>query len=81
MFKTKIGLAENILEQQKKNAIKFDFVTADGYYGNDVDFARRIDSMGYLYMLDIHSDQEIYLEKPDLFLLERKSARGREPKD
>jgi hypothetical protein len=26
--------------------------------------------MGYLYMLDIHADQEIYLEKPELFLPE-----------
>jgi SRSO17 transposase len=80
VFKTKIELAENILKQQKKNGIKFDFVTADGYYGNDADFANTIESMGYLYMLDIHSDQEIYFEKPDLFLPERKSARGREPK-
>jgi len=36
--------------------------------------------MGYLYMLDIHADQEIYLEKPELFLPERKSPKGREPK-
>lgn len=79
VFRTKIELAESILRQQKENGLLFDFVTADGYYGNDADFARTIDSMGYLYMLDIHSDQEIYLEKPDLFLPERKSARGREP--
>lgn len=79
VFRTKIELAESILKQQKKNGLKFDFVTADGYYGNDADFARTIDSMGYLYMLDIHSDQEIYFEKPELFLPERKSTRGREP--
>jgi SRSO17 transposase len=29
VFKTKIELAENILKQQKRNGIKFDFVTAD----------------------------------------------------
>ncbi|MBN1186727.1 MAG: hypothetical protein JXB49_30900, partial [Bacteroidales bacterium] len=27
-----------------------------------------------------HSDQPIYLEKPELFLPQRKSLRGREPK-
>jgi SRSO17 transposase len=80
MFKTKIELAESILKQQKRNGIKFDFVTTDGYYGNDADFARIKDSMGYLYMLDIHSDEEIYFEKPELFIPERKSTRGREPK-
>jgi SRSO17 transposase len=80
VFKTKIELAENILRHQIENCIAFDFVTADGYYGNDADFARTIDSMGYLYMLDIHSDQEIYIGEPDLFLPERKSPKGRTPK-
>lgn len=80
VFKTKLELAEDIIRHQKGNGISFDFVTADGYYGNDADLARTIDNIGYLYMLDIHADQEIYLEKPELFLPERKSPRGREPK-
>jgi SRSO17 transposase len=80
VFKTKLELAEDIIRHQKEKGIAFDFVTADGYYGNDADLARTIDNMGYTYMLDIHADQEIYLEKPELFLPERKSPRGREPK-
>jgi SRSO17 transposase len=80
MFKTKLELAEEIICHQKENGISFDFVTADGYYGNDADLARAIDNKGYLYMLDIHADQEIYLEKPELFLPERESTRGRMPK-
>lgn len=79
-FKTKLELAADIIGHQKENGISFDFITADGYYGNDADLARIIDNMGYLYMLDIHSDQEIYLEKPELFLPERESPRGRTPK-
>lgn len=80
IFKTKIELAESILRRQKENGLEFDFVTADGYYGNDADFARVIEEMGYLFMLDIHSDQEIFLEKPELLLPEKKSTRGRNPK-
>jgi len=80
IFKTKIELAEGILRHQIENGVAFDFVTADGYYGNDADFARSIDNMGYLYMLDIHSDQEIYMEKPDLYVPDRKTAKGRTPK-
>lgn len=80
IFKTKIELAEGILRHQIENGVAFDFVTADGYYGNDADFARSIDNMGYLYMLDIHSDQEIYMEKPDLYVPERKTTKGRTPK-
>lgn len=80
VFKTKLELAEDIICHQKENGIAFDFITADGYYGNDADLARSIDNMGYLYMLDIHADQEIYLEKPELFLPDREGTRGRTPK-
>lgn len=80
VFKTKLELAEDIIRHQKENDIAFDFVTADGYYGNDADLARTIDNIGYLNMLDIHADQEKYLGKLELFLPERKNTRGREPK-
>jgi len=79
-FKTKLDLAIDIIRQQVKNGISFDFIGADGYYGNDADFARAIDDLGYLYMLDIHSDQRIYIDRPELILPERKSSRGPSPK-
>ncbi|QQS52759.1 MAG: IS701 family transposase [Bacteroidota bacterium] len=79
-FKTKLELALEIIRQQVTNGIIFDFIGGDGYYGNDVDFASSIDLLGYLYMLDIHKDQKIYLERPDLAIPERKSNKGREPK-
>lgn len=79
-FKTKLELAVDIIQQQVKNGISFDFIGADGYYGNDADFARAIDDLGYVYMLDIHSDQTIYIERPELVLPERKSPQGPSPK-
>jgi len=79
-FKTKLELAIDIIKQQVKNDISFDFIGADGYYGNDADFARTIDKLGYLYMLDIHSDQKIYTERPELILPKRKNTRGAPPK-
>jgi SRSO17 transposase len=39
-FKTKLELATDIIFHQKGKGIAFDFITADGYYGNDADFAR-----------------------------------------
>ena len=36
--------------------------------------------MGLVYMLDIHYDQQIFLEKPGLYLPERKTAKGPSPK-
>lgn len=80
VFKTKIELAYEIIVHQLQLGISFDYVGADGYYGNDANFANKIDQLGLIYMLDIHSDQPIYLEKPELFVPDRKSSRGREPK-
>lgn len=80
VFKTKLELALDIIHQQIQNGIAFDFIGGDGYYGNDANLARAIDQLGHVYMLDIHSDQKIYLNQPELFLPERKSNKGPAPK-
>lgn len=79
VFKTKLEIAYQIIERQS-NQIEFDFVSADGYYGNDANFARKIDMLGYLYMLDIHANQSIYIEPTELVVPERKSTKGPTPK-
>lgn len=79
-FKTKLDIAWEIIQHQLELGTSFDFVGADGYYGNDVNFASKIDKAGLLYMLDIHSDQPIFLEEPELYLPQRKSFKGRVPK-
>ena len=79
-FKTKIDLAYEIILHQLELGTSFDYIGADGFYGNDCNLARKIDRLGLLYMLDIHSNQPVYLEKPELVLPERKSNRGPEPK-
>jgi SRSO17 transposase len=78
VFRTKAQLAWEIIEHQS-GQVAFDFVSADGFYGNDAELARRIDESGHLYMLDIHSDQTIYLSRPELHVPPRKSAKGRAP--
>jgi SRSO17 transposase len=80
VFKTKQELAIDIIKHQLSMGISFDYIGTDGLYGNDAAFAREIDHMGLVYMLDIHSDQQIYLEKPELFLPERKTSKGPAPK-
>lgn len=79
-FKTKPELAVEIVRHQLDMGISFDYVGADGLYGNDISFTRSLDDMGLVYMLDVHRDQKIYLEKPELYIPERKSNRGRAPK-
>ena len=79
-FRTKLELAIEIIKHQQSIGIEFDYIGADGFYGNDANFAKTIDLLGLAYMLDIHSDQKIYLEKPELFFPQRKSSKGPEPK-
>lgn len=79
-FKTKPELATDIVKHQLEIGISFDYVGGDGLYGNDIAFTRSVDDMGLVYMLDIHSDQKIHIEKPELYIPERKSPYGRAPK-
>jgi len=80
VFKTKPELALDIIKHQLSMGVKFDYVGGDGLYGNDIALARGINSLGCIYMLDIHSTQQVYLEKPELYLPERKSEKGPAPK-
>jgi len=79
-FKTKLQLGIDIIKHQMSLGINFDYVGGDGFYGHDASFAREIGNMGLLYVLDIHSNHQIFLEKPELLLPERKSSKGRSPK-
>jgi SRSO17 transposase len=79
VFKTKLDIAREIIEQQIANGISFDFIGADGYYGNDTNLATYINELGYLYMLDIHADQKVFIERPELVVPARTSVKGRAP--
>ena len=78
-LKTKPELAYEIIRHQHELGVKFDFVGGDGLYGNDIELANKIEGLGYLYMMDIHKDQVVYLEEPDLKIPEKKGIRGRKP--
>ena len=80
VFKTKPELAAEIVKHQLEMGIEFDYVGGDGLYGNDIEFTRSVGELGLIYMLDIHSDQKVHLEKPGLYIPDRKSNLGRTPK-
>jgi SRSO17 transposase len=80
IFKTKIEIAREIILHQLFLGTVFEFIGADGYYGNDFEFAQMIDQLCLVYILDIHSDQPVFLEKPELNIPPRKGNKGREPK-
>ena len=76
-FKMKWEIAEAIIRHQQELGSLFDYVGADGYYGNSVEFAEAIETMGYVYMLDIHSNLTVYLEKCEIGIPSPTGKRGR----
>jgi len=76
---TKLELAKRIVLRQREIGTPFDFVCADGLYGQSGDFCRWLDDAGEEFLLHVHADQHIYLEDPGLHIPPRKSGKGREP--
>jgi SRSO17 transposase len=77
--KTKVELALDIVSHQLEIGTEFDFVGADGLYGNSYWFGQQLDEMGVLYVLEVHKDQPVYAEPPTLYLPEKQGERGRNP--
>jgi SRSO17 transposase len=65
-FKPKWEIAIDIIGHQKALGVEFDYVGGDGYYGNSPELLRSIEDMGYVYMLDIHSNLTLYTEKAEI---------------
>ena len=79
-FKTKPQLALEIVARQRKLGVNFGFVGADSGYGNDPQFLRQLQNMDETFMVDVHSDQRIYLTNPNPFIPEKiAGSRGKQP--
>lgn len=78
-FNRKHDLALQLVIQARLQGINFQWVGADGLYGEDPDFLRTLDRMYETFMVDIHKDQHVYLEDPKPLVPPRKSKKGRKP--
>ncbi|WPV65821.1 IS701 family transposase [Chitinophaga sp. LS1] len=77
--KTKVELAVDIVRHQLELGTHFDFVGADGLYCNSKMFRDELDDMELLFVLDVHSDQQVYTSAPSLYLPEKQGSSGRNP--
>lgn len=77
--KTKPELALEIVRRQRQLGVRFDFVSADGLYGNSMSFCQTLDDDQETFILHIHSDKLVYLEDPQPKVPERTSSRGPKP--
>lgn len=60
-FKTKPELALGLIDKVVASGARFNWIGADGFYGKDPSFLRSIDNRGLTFVVDIHSDQRVFL--------------------
>lgn len=78
VFKTKTKLALDIIKAQRAAGIRFDWINADGLYGNDLELLSELEKLNELYVIDIHSNKSVYLEPFELEIKEKKlGSKGR----
>jgi SRSO17 transposase len=76
-YKTKPQLAVEIVKRQKENGVKFDFVGADGLYGNAPDFLSSLDELKLLFVVEVHSNQRVHELAPLISIPDAKNSNGR----
>lgn len=79
VYKTKPKLALEMIDQDIAHGVEFDWIGGDGLYGHSSELTRGLDKRGKLYVLDIHKDELIYLEKPGIFIPGKKGGKGKAP--
>lgn len=77
--KTKIELALEIVKHQRNIGSSFEWVGADGLYGNSYEFCCNLEDIGENFLMDIHSNRLIFLEDPKPIVPEYKGS-GKQPK-
>ncbi len=76
-YKTKIELAEDLIDSSLKNGVNFGWVAADGFYGRDSKFANYIESKNLEFVLDVLENFTFYLENPVHTYLVEKTKRAK----
>lgn len=79
VLKSKAELALEMVLSARQNGVRFSWVGADGGYGKDPSFLRRLADHGEIFVAEVHKDQQIYLEDPAPWIPEKKASRGKKP--
>ncbi len=79
VYKTKPELAKDLVDESIMNNIHFQWVIADGLYGNSPGFSRFLDDKSISFVVDIHCDQHVYTEDPSPKIPVPSNTLGRKP--
>ena len=77
--KTKLQLALEMLQADVDAGVRFGWVGGDGLYGHGYELNYAIEDMGLTFVLDVHNNQSIYEQEPQIFIPNKKPGPGRVP--
>ena len=78
-FQTKYDLGLEMIDNAIKEEIPFSYVAMDGFYGENPTLLNELENRGVIFVADIASDTQVYLEEPVVGIPEKKGSRGRPP--
>ena len=78
-YKTKPELALDMIDEDISRGVKFDWIGGDGLYGHNTKLTNGLDDRNLFYVLDVHKNELIFLEEPEVTIPKRKQGRGRNP--
>ncbi len=76
---TKPQQALAMIDENVAQGIQWDWIGGDGLYGHSYELTKGLDERGLFYVLDVHKDELIYTEKPDIVVPPRTHERGPTP--
>ena len=76
-FLTKVERAHQLVQRAWDRGLELDWVGADAAYGHDSKFRRWLDEHAQFYVLDIHANDQVYLEDPCPYLPTSSEGKGR----
>lgn len=63
-FRTKHEIAMEIVQNAVETGVRFEYVAMDGFYGENGDLLRTLDTAGLRFLADVHKDQRIFTDDP-----------------
>jgi len=77
-FRKKTELALKVVRHAREKGLRYGWVGADAGYGKGPGFCLALDEMGETFVVDLHSDFQVYFENPKPYL-PQKSNKARRP--
>lgn len=75
--RTKLELAQQIVQHARATGVRFEWVGVDGAYGQSLEFLQSLQAQGETFLAEIHSDRHIYLTDPAPYLPPQSLGRPR----